>query len=128
MSKNQPLPCPHQELIKAWADGAIIQYYNRGHGGASWEDVHLNQPTWAPDVKYRVKPTANSFFFLSVAALPLSAHHTQLSVSSLCTNEAAAVAAQHGVRIAENEWVPAGVVHITADPTTGKVLTAEVMK
>lgn len=46
-------PHKHAELIKAWADGADIEYY---HMGAKWRSVF--SPAWKADVQYRIKPDA----------------------------------------------------------------------
>lgn len=45
---------PHAELIRAWADGAQIQYkkYNRDE----WEDT--SNPAFVEDYEYRIKPEA----------------------------------------------------------------------
>jgi len=40
----------HAELIKVWADGAIIE----GKWGGGWMEVE--KPSWDPIFKYRVKP------------------------------------------------------------------------
>ena len=40
----------HCDLIKAWADGAKIQYKENGE----WIDVV--KPNWHPDYTYRIKP------------------------------------------------------------------------
>ena len=45
-------PHVHAEVIKAWADGAIIQY-KKGDG---WLDVIGNNPTWNVFEIYRIKP------------------------------------------------------------------------
>lgn len=45
-------PHKHCELIKAWADGAEIQFFN--HFTRSWEG--LNEPTWSDETEYRIKP------------------------------------------------------------------------
>lgn len=45
-------PHKHADLIKAWADGAKIQY--QGESG-NWRDCTRN-PSWDPCVKYRIKP------------------------------------------------------------------------
>jgi hypothetical protein len=42
----------HAELIKAWADGAVIQ--SRNYSVESWVDNQ--RPIWAHDTEYRVKP------------------------------------------------------------------------
>lgn len=50
-------PHVHAELIKAWADGAQIQYYDHDLG---WSD--LMRPSWHHEIrlssllKYRIKP------------------------------------------------------------------------
>ena len=41
----------HAELIKAWADGAQIQY---NHWGSAWKDS--TSPTWDKNFQYRIKP------------------------------------------------------------------------
>ena len=45
-------PHRHAALIKAWADGAIIQFKNF-HG--VWTDTDGNRPEWTAD-EYRIKP------------------------------------------------------------------------
>jgi hypothetical protein len=47
-------PHKHAEVIKAWADGAKIEYRNRGM--KNWEDMPECSPLWFEDVEYRVKP------------------------------------------------------------------------
>lgn len=46
-------PHKHAELIKAWADGATIQFFSLNHG---WMDCSNNFPQWSDVTKYRVKP------------------------------------------------------------------------
>ena len=45
-------PHKHSELIKAWADGAKIQYLENG----IWADCHVNGPAWDSTTEYRIKP------------------------------------------------------------------------
>lgn len=45
-------PHKHCELIKAWADGAEIQFFN--YFTSSWKD--LNEPIWSDENEYRIKP------------------------------------------------------------------------
>jgi hypothetical protein len=45
-------PHKHAELIKAWADGAEIEY--RMIGTEKW--VQLDIPSWFADEEYRIKP------------------------------------------------------------------------
>ena len=50
-------PRMHAELIKAWADGAKIQYYD--HIGNRWVDWEF--PSWRPSMTYRVKPKTKKY-------------------------------------------------------------------
>lgn len=45
-------PHKHAELIKAWADGAVIQFKIDSH----WKDCHNNKPDWDYRIEYRIKP------------------------------------------------------------------------
>lgn len=47
-------PHKHAELIKKWADGAIIQYKDWARG--EWVTCTENKPTWNEQSEYRVKP------------------------------------------------------------------------
>ncbi len=44
----------HCELIKQWAEGAVIQA--RSHDTMRWRDTEDNSPLWINDTEYRVKP------------------------------------------------------------------------
>lgn len=46
-------PHKHAAIIKAWADGAIIQVWSNVNG---WKDVPGNLPLWSVNCEYRVKP------------------------------------------------------------------------
>lgn len=46
-------PHVHADVIKAWADGAAIQYYNTVRG--RWDDLERT-PSFARCTEYRVKP------------------------------------------------------------------------
>ena len=48
-------PHKHAKLIKAWADGAIIQYLSEPSTGL-WLDCHNNDPAWDISETYRIKP------------------------------------------------------------------------
>lgn len=50
---NKKTPHAHAELIKAWADGAAIQYLYRD---GEWVDVGTSGPTWSSLTCYRIKP------------------------------------------------------------------------
>ena len=47
----------HADLIKAWADGAIIQCLDLKT--KEWFDVGGNFPTWSDECEYRIKPEAD---------------------------------------------------------------------
>lgn len=43
----------HAEVIKAWADGEVVQFRNKDYSG--WTDLTHLYPVWDCD-EYRVKP------------------------------------------------------------------------
>lgn len=45
-------PHKHAEIIKLWADGAVIEF--RVHDADSWATV--NEPSWVVHYQYRIKP------------------------------------------------------------------------
>ncbi len=48
-----PLPRPHADVIKAWADGAVIEFRNpQAFEPGVW--VICDFPTWRADCLYRV--------------------------------------------------------------------------
>lgn len=49
------VPHKHAELIKAWADGAEIQWLN--HDGR-W--LFVNYPGWGTNEKYRINPASKT--------------------------------------------------------------------
>lgn len=51
-SQSTKTPHVHAELIKAWADGAEIQFFNPATN--EWTDIE--SPDWMPHVQYRIKP------------------------------------------------------------------------
>ena len=59
-------PRKHAELIKAWADGAEIEWEYEGE----WFDA-VGNPEWQTNVKYRIKPEPKpdiycmEYFYLS---------------------------------------------------------------
>jgi hypothetical protein len=54
MIESKPKSHPHAALIKAWADGAKIQFYSKSE--QKWLDVAWNHPSWTKDEEYRIKP------------------------------------------------------------------------
>ncbi len=53
MTKQIPA---HADLIKLWAEGAVIQYLVPYEKDPVWRDCHNNLPTWTPKFNYRIKP------------------------------------------------------------------------
>lgn len=51
-TRNKPTPHPHAELIKAWADGAKIQYWHENRH----EWIDKGDPLWYEWCEYRIKP------------------------------------------------------------------------
>lgn len=49
----------HSDLIKAWADGAEIQYF--GILANRW--ITIKNPSWDEDEKYRIKPELKELAF-----------------------------------------------------------------
>lgn len=59
-TNNENKTHPHAALIKAWAEGAEIQYFNEHAGDCGeWRDVTNNTPLWDVTVQYRIKPEEN---------------------------------------------------------------------
>lgn len=52
---------PHAHLIKAWADGAQIQWYDVNK--KAWVDEADSAPMWAPLIQYRIKPKTSDFIY-----------------------------------------------------------------
>jgi len=52
---NTKKPHVHAEVIKAWADGAEIEY-NNGYDSRDWRTLTNGSPAWHEYVQYRVKP------------------------------------------------------------------------
>lgn len=45
------IPHVHATIIKAWADGAVIQYQDKDN---CW--ILVGHPSWSCDLNYRIKP------------------------------------------------------------------------
>ena len=106
-------PHKHAEVIKAWADGAQIQF--RLVPDDEWEDIH--DPTWVSDVEYRVKP-ANVVRFAGVARGPNGSHQIFQGVTS---RECATKWSAYG-------YCLTGILRIELDPDTGELVSATMEK
>jgi len=71
-------PHKHAELIKAWADGAEIEFNDFSGRWAVNRD-----PSWSPDLKYRIKPDPKPDFVIYVCAAPYSGPATRHSNDNL---------------------------------------------
>ena len=92
----------HAELIKAWADGAVIQH----KCDLGWMDVAQNNPHWLPNTEYRIKPEPKPDI---VKHFFIESHFWA------------------GVRLSEASQLDAPVLSITFDGETGKLKSAEVL-
>lgn len=45
-------PHKHKDVIIAWANGEVIEFYSVGH--QAW--IEIDSPNWLEDVQYRIKP------------------------------------------------------------------------
>lgn len=74
---KQKKPHIHAEIIKAWADGATIQFST--DDGYSW--LTTNSPTWDSNYQYRVKPEpkADVVYYANVYKTSLGRFHDTLS-------------------------------------------------
>lgn len=70
MCNEKKTPHVHAELIKAWADGAKIQF-KRNIGGM-WFDI--DSPSWAPNLLYRIKPEPKPDVTSYACVVGLGAH------------------------------------------------------
>jgi hypothetical protein len=91
-------PHKHAALIKAWADGAKIQYLGRTYG--RWHDAET--PSWEDDCEYRVKPEfVSRSVYMTLDVYGQIVMHVGDVPSNLC---------------------------LTFDPVTRKLITAEKVK
>ena len=92
----------HAELIKAWADGAVIQH----KCDLGWIDVAQNNPHWLPNTEYRIKPEPKPDI---VKHFFIGSHFWA------------------GVRLSEASQLDTPVLSVTFDGETGKLKSAEVL-
>lgn len=104
-------PHKHAELIKAWADGATIQFKNQV---GDWLD--RSKPTWDPRAEYRVKPEPKPDFtrMITISSVPMQSSANGFLVSS-------------GVMFLEKLKKPSNNLKLTFDGETGKLKKAEVI-
>jgi hypothetical protein len=94
----------HAELIKAWADGAQVQYFYHGEW-VDWESY--TSPSWGKTIEYRIKPEPKPDVVLRTFLRP---------VTSI------------GMVYNEGAWNDERAnISLTFDGETGKLKTAEVL-
>ena len=78
MTKREPRV--HAEVIKAWADGAEIEFFD----GDSWQDV-VNGPSWSSHTRYRIKPEPKPDIVLEshvyIISERISSRHDHISMN-----------------------------------------------
>ncbi len=78
-------PHKHAELIKAWADGAEIEYFN----GYQWEKWSVNaSPSWYENNEYRIKPEPKPDVVRYMAISAPKTDYVETFVPSLCPSRA----------------------------------------
>jgi hypothetical protein len=109
-------PHKHVELIKAWADGATIQFKDfTWDGKAVWID--LVQPAWTEDVDYRIKPEPTpDIIMYGVENNPLMLGYTHPRTGNLVLNT-----------LLTSIQSPFDKVKFTFDGKTGELKSAEVL-
>lgn len=100
--EKKTAPHKHADVIKAWADGAIIQHKVRE---GEWKTVYNNKPTWNDYEEYRVKPEPKPDFMKYARVDKFSGY-------------------QYWCKSAQN--IEANVIY-TFDGETGKLKSAEVI-
>ena len=93
-------PHKHAELIKAWADGAEIEF----RWGCLNDWTKLTTPHWGQDGEYRIKPAPKPDFFRYVFADSNAAGYVH-----------------------KTKW-PEDTLKLTFDGETGELKAAEVLK
>lgn len=96
-------PHKHAELIKAWADGAEIEWFD----GRTWQVVR--SPAWCDDTQYRVKPEPKPDVVRYMAISATKTDYVETFVPSLCPSRATNL-------------------RLTFDGETGKLKKAEVLE
>ena len=102
----------HAELIKAWADGAIIQFYAKERD--KWLDCL--SPSWVIEVNYRIKPEPKPDVVYYVVA---EINNNVFKRNIIDKNDCFSFLSKHKTT-ADN-------LKLSFDGETGKLMTAEVL-
>ncbi len=124
ISMNKKQPHKHAELIKAWADGAEIQYFS--NVSDEWENYFLGEdvpPLWYPNTQYRIKPEPKPDIkkYIPVGKhVVTDAHHCNGVYSDFADYDVQGT----GGFIYQN----CGVIEITIDGETGDIKSVQLVK
>lgn len=108
-------PHKHAAAIKAWADGAIIQY--RANALDPWRDCGNVTPGWSEYAQYRVKPVNIVRYHALVVAPPSGVYLTHGTIK----RDVAASHAGYGK-------ILKGILRVEIDPVTFELVSAAVEK
>lgn len=96
----------HADLIKAWADGAEVEYLS-----FTKEWIALQNPSWREDSEYRIKPEPKP----DVSFYGYLSHLDGITYCDV-------------VRCLSLEWHPRDNLKLTFDGESGKLKRAEVLE
>lgn len=97
----------HAELIKAWADGAKIQFLHEY--SEEWRTI--DDPTWDVDIKFRIKPEPDKGIYVNLYETGGGQAHKTL-IDALNKKDLACL----------------GTLHCIISGETGKLKSVEVIK
>ena len=109
--RNKKVPHIHSELIKAWADGAKIQFL--GDISGTWMDC---TPTWQSHLQYRIKPEPK----------PDRVAFSNVYKNSIGCLSKDSESLDKWARAANEIYL--GRVRVTFDGETGKLKSVEIIK
>lgn len=79
-------PHVHAALIKAWADGAVIQLRQKGTT-FQWVDCYNNNPHWRDEYEYRIKPEKKTYWIYVTSSPTTGIIHNSAFFSNRGTAE-----------------------------------------
>lgn len=111
-------PHKHSEQIKAWANGAVIQYWSVLN--ESWMDSENNEPKWYEHVIYRVKAVPKP------AIVSYNGFYQSDDYPELFTADRPTYSDPHLVaKSFQNGWTCVAIIKTTVDGDTFKVKSVE---
>lgn len=104
-------PHKHAELIKAWADGAQIEFYDTRFSEHKWK-LCGGTPLWDQDVKFRIKPKPDFNQTMDVYMNKMYQHYPDGLTER---------------RLMIDNFSLLGTMNLTFDGATGRLKSAEVL-